>query len=100
MIDYLSTFNQINSIFAQILLHEQKVDQLGHFYTAFHYLGKFLYAHESWHERGRILSIKPLSGCFPAHDFFGPSPFAILLYGNETNTQKQTFGGGAIRCNG
>lgn len=39
MIDYLSTFNQINSIFAQILLHEQKVDQLGHFYTTFCYLG-------------------------------------------------------------
>jgi len=63
MLDYLSTFNQNIGIFVQILLHGQKVDQLGHFYTAFHYLGKFLFVNED-RNASRFCAIEPLSGRF------------------------------------
>ena len=63
MIDYLSTFNQNIGIFVQILLHGQKVDQLGHFYTAIRYLGKFLFVNEDRNESW-FRAIKPLPGSF------------------------------------
>ena len=70
MIDYLSTFKQNIGIFVKIILHGQKVDQLGHFYPSFHHLGKLLFTDED-RNAGRYGAIESLPSGIIKDGIFG-----------------------------
>ena len=59
---------QDNFKFEAILL-EQKVDQLGHFYTTFCYLGKLLFIDEDWNA-SRYRAIESLPSCIIKNGIF------------------------------